>query len=215
VRDPVVTLHALAMGGDPALAALFDANEIHAFINVPDDYDAARLALAKAGVNVGRNPLSVFRNPRNLSAIPSIVNSIIIKRSHDDQSDTRLTTLQTEAISVFELILVSLRYNLARRILTQYYGPPAGEALFGLSSKSVQIGIERLDALEASLSDIRCAPSINYRLIQGLIEDYCSEYNVMLQVEGGDKIDVGARLMCVERAQFINDLYKSLQSWTY
>jgi hypothetical protein len=157
----------------------------------------------------------MFRNPRNLSAIPGIVNSIIVKRSHNDQSDARLAALQTEAISIFKSILASLRYNLARRILTQYYGPSTGEALFGLSSQGVQMEIERFDTLEAGLSDIRCAPSINYRLIQELLEYYCSEYNVMLQVEGGDNIDVGTQLVCVERAQFIDDLHKSLQSWTY
>jgi hypothetical protein len=215
VRDPVVTLHALAMGGDPALAALFNAAEIHAFINVPDDYDAACLTLAKAGVAVGRNPLSMLRNPRNLSAIPDIVNSIIVKRSRNDPSDARMAALQPDAINFFTFILVSLRYSLARRVLTQYYGSSTGEALFQLSSKSVQMGIERLDVSEAGLSDIKCSPSINYHLIRGLIEDYCSESNGMLRVLGGHEIDVGAQLICSERAQFIDDLHKNLRSWTY
>jgi hypothetical protein len=80
------------MGGDPALAALFNAAEFHAFVNVPDDCDAARLILANAGVNVGRNPLSTLRSPRNLSAIPGIVNTMIVRRSHNDQSDARMAS---------------------------------------------------------------------------------------------------------------------------
>jgi hypothetical protein len=203
VGDPVVSLHALAMGGAPAFAVLFDAAEIHAFINVPDDYDAARLALANAGVNVGRNPLCMLRNPRNLSAIPSIVNSIIVKRSQNDRSDTFLATSQTGAGDVLKLVLVCLRYNVARRILSQYYGPSTGDALFGLSTKSVQMGIERLDAAEAELSGIRCEPSINHRLIQEVIQYYCSD-DVLTQVEGRNQIDVGAQFICVERAQFID-----------
>ena len=214
VRDPVVTLHALAMGGDPALAALFNAAEIHAFINVPDDYDAARLTLATAGINVGCNPLRMLRNPRNLSAIPGIVNSIIVKRSHNDQSDPRMATLQPGAINFFGFILVILRYSLARRVLTQYYGQATGDDLFQLTSKSIQMGIERLDASEAGLSDIKCEPSINYRLFEGLMEDYCSESNAM-QVQEGHEFEAGVQLICVERAQFIEDLHKNLQSWTY
>ena len=124
VSDPVVILHALAMGGTPALAVLFDAAEIHAFINVPDDYDAARLALANAGVNVGRNPLCMLRNPRNLSAIPSIVNSIIVKRSKNDRSDTFLTTSQTGAEDVLKLAPCLLKENTRSAAYPSHSGSP-------------------------------------------------------------------------------------------
>jgi hypothetical protein len=125
-----------------------------------------------------------------------------------------MATLQPDAINFFGFILAILRYSLARRVLAQYYGQATGEDLFQLTSKSIQMGIERLDASEAGLSDIKCEPSINHRLLEGLMEDYCSESNAM-QVQEGHEIEAGVQLICVERAQFIEDLHRNLQSWTY
>jgi hypothetical protein len=57
-------------------------------------------------------------------------------------------------MAFFKFIFVILRYSLARRILSQYYGNDTGEALFRqLKSKDLQTGIERFDALEAGLAD--------------------------------------------------------------
>jgi hypothetical protein len=216
VRDPVVTLHALAMGGDPALAALFNAAEFHAFVNVPDDYDPARLILVNAGVNVGRNPLNTLRSPRNLSAIPGIVNTMIVRRSHNDQSYARMAALQPDVMAFFKFIFVILRYSLAWRILSQYYVNNTGEALLQqLKSKDLQTAINRFDALEAGLANQKCAPSIVHQSLRGLIEGYWPEPNAFLQLQRGHEIEVGVQLICVERAQFIDDLHKNLQSWTY
>jgi hypothetical protein len=219
VRDPVLTLHALAMGGDPAVAALFALNESNAFIKVPDDYDAARMVLARAGLNPGPSPLQNLPNPRSVSAIPGIVNRIVVKRIGNDQRDYGLTALH-EATNLFRWFLGTLRYSLARRIVIQCYGRAVGNAFFGSLSETVRTDIEHFDAREeTSLVDVRRpARSIDYLLVDGLVECYCSLNNVkrsMLQLDGEVYIKACAEFICKERAQFINHLYNSLQQWVY
>jgi hypothetical protein len=218
VHDPVMIMYALAMDGDPAVAALFDPVDVHAFMNVPDDYDRASLILKRAGMSTTRNPFSELKTPRNLSAVPAIVNSMIMRRIRNDKNDSRLTQIDVELARVLRWILVCLRYNIARRVLSQYYGSSVGDSLYEHLEEQLQLGVEYLDDLEANLSDVSSTLSVNYRLIQNSVEHYSAVSNEAKgnsELEQESNLKVGTHLISTERAIFIDDLSKTLKSWTY
>jgi hypothetical protein len=211
VLDPVITLHALATQGDEAVAAVFDADEIDAFVNVPDDYDAARLALEQAGLQLGPNPMAKIKNPRRVHAIPELVNQMIVRTNEKDGNDGRLMSFPIETGDAVRWILTTLRYSLVCRILTQSYGMSIKKEFLRLLDEKLQSDIERFTAQEATFAELKPAPSINYHLVVKSTESYCSENTVTLQHEKTKCISAWSELISTERAKFINQVHKFLQ----